>query len=177
MPDRKSKLKERQRREWIVGPARRARLYADEDIPVAIVAMLRHGGTNVLSTAEAGNRGKDDKSQVAYAAKIQRILVTRNLKHFLNDQLVPLRTTHGIIGLDVPDRDADAALGATAIITETIVPYAELYEHMKIRISTAGGVFRFIDRGGSARRVTLSLDELLDGRYPTDDYDGPPWHA
>ncbi len=130
--------------------------------------MLSVGGANVLTTDEAGNCGKDDRFQIAFAARVRRVLVTRNAKHFLDDRLVPLRATHGVIALEMNDRSEDSYLGVTATITELIVPYAELYEHMKIRVSSAGGSFRFVDRTGAVRTVNLSIDDLLQWRYPTE---------
>jgi predicted nuclease of predicted toxin-antitoxin system len=177
MPDRKSKLKERRRREWLETPCRRIRLYADEDLPSRAIAMLRAGVANVLTTAEAGNRGKDDTSQAAFAARVGRVIVTRNGKHFLDDRRVPLQSTSGVIALDFSDRSEDSALAATAIVTELFVPYAELFDRMKIRVSSGGAHFRFIDPTGAVKCVYFDLGQLFDGRYPADDYDGPPGHA
>ena len=133
--------------------------------------MLRSGGASVLTTQEAGNCGKDDGFQIAFAARTGRAIVTRNRKHFLNDRLIPPETTPGVLAIDVIGRSEIAELGATAIITEFIVPYGELYEHMNIRVSTAGCSFRFIGRVGGRRTVSLSVDDLADGCYPTEDED------
>jgi predicted nuclease of predicted toxin-antitoxin system len=169
MPDKRSREKERRRREWLQAPSRRMRLYSDEDIPSSMVEMLRAGGAKVLTTRRAGNAGKDDRFQVAFAAREGLVLVTHNRKHYLNDRLVPFHITRGVIALDVGNRSETSDLTVQAIITECFVPYAELYENMKIRLSSTGGTFRFIGRTGEVRTVTLSLDDLVEGCYPTED--------
>ncbi len=168
MPDKRNRTKARRYRRWIPNPSRRLRLYTDEDIPTHAVRMLRAGGANVLTTSEAGNCGKDDSSQVAFAARSGRALITRNAKHLLDERRVPPETTPGVIALEVSNQSEDSNLATTAIVTELIVPFAELYEAMNIRVSTAGCSFRFVGRSGARRTVSLSLDDLLRGRYPTD---------
>jgi predicted nuclease of predicted toxin-antitoxin system len=171
MPDKRSRLKARHRREWLQTPSRRLRLYSDEDLPSRAIEMLRLGGAKVLTTNEAGNRGKDDRFQIAFAARTRRVLVTRNAKHFLDDRVLSVRATYGVIALELNDRSEKSYLSVTAIVAELIAPYAELYERMKIRVSSAGASFRFVDRTGAARTVNLSIDDLLDWRYPTEDED------
>lgn len=124
---------------------------------------------NVITTGEAGNRGKDDRFQMAYAARERRVLITCNRKHFLDERRVPPESTSGVIALDINKRSEDAMLAATAIIVEFIVPYAELYENMNMRISSSGGTFTFVDQTGARRTVPLTVDDLIDGRYPTEE--------
>jgi hypothetical protein len=131
--------------------------------------MLRAGGANILTTQEAGNCGKDDGFQVAFAARTRRVMVTRNRRHFLNNRLVPPETTPGVLAIDVVGRSEDAELAATAIITGFIVPYGELFERMNMRVSASRCSFHFIGRTGRRRTVSLSLDDLVNGRYPTED--------
>jgi predicted nuclease of predicted toxin-antitoxin system len=168
VPDKRNRLKMTRQRDCLPSPARRLRLYTDEDIPSRAVAMLRAGGANVLTTAEAGNNGKDDTAQVAFAARKGRVLITRNAKHLLDERIVPPESTPGVIALDVSDHHEDSYLATTAMITEFLVPYAEHYEAMNIRVSTAGCRFRFVTSAGARETVSLSLDELFEGRHPTD---------
>ena len=72
--------------------------------------MLRSGGASVLTTQEAGNCGKDDGFQIAFAARTGRAIVTRNRKHFLNDRLIPPETTPGVLAIDVIGRSEIAEL-------------------------------------------------------------------
>lgn len=167
MPDKRSRRKQIDRRRWLDNP-RRMRLYADEDMAPWAVEVLRAGGTNVLTTHEAGNAGKDNRFQMAFAARKRRVLITRNVKHFLDDRLLPLRATRGVIALDVNVNSAESYLSALAITTEFVVPWSEPYEDMKIRISSAGGTLRYVDRTGATQTVSFSVDELFEGRYPTD---------
>ena len=59
------------------------RFYFDEDVMVsAVVAALRTAGIDVLTVREAGMRGRDDLSQLAFAVEQQRTTVTSNIPDF-----------------------------------------------------------------------------------------------
>ena len=167
MPDKRSRRKQLRRTKWLDNP-RRIRLYADEDIDADAVQQLRDVGVNVITTAEASNRGKDDRAQAAFARQQKRVLLTRNAKHFMDDRLIPLRSSYGVIALDAVPADTDGYLTALTILYEFLVPWAELYEGMKIKISPGGISFRYIDWRGALVNDRLTLDDLLAGRYPAD---------
>ncbi len=67
-----------------------ARFYTDEDVPYGVVECLRRLGHDVLTCEEAGrgNQGIDDRVVLADAARMRRIMVTRNRDDFqrLHDQ-------------------------------------------------------------------------------------------
>jgi hypothetical protein len=167
MPDKRGRQKQVMQRDWLGPSSRRLRLYSDEDISARMVDWLKSVGVNVLSTIEAGNSGKDDSWQATYAARKRRVLLTHNDKHFSDERRLPMNATLGVIALDVDRHDSYAYLVACTIVSELLVPWAEIYERMKIRVTSSGASFRFIERG-TLRSVPLTLEQLLDGRYPTD---------
>lgn len=59
-----------------------AALYLDEDVDVLIATLIRVWGFDVLTTVAAGNLGKRDREQLAYAQETGRTLVTHNRADF-----------------------------------------------------------------------------------------------
>ncbi len=56
------------------------RFYFDEDVMVsAIIVALRTAGIDIVTVREAGMRGRDDPSQLTFAAEQQRTVVTSNI--------------------------------------------------------------------------------------------------
>ena len=63
-------------------PSRPAALYCDEDVSVALAAMLRARGFRVTTTRDAGHLGRTDEQQLRVAADADRILVTHDRADF-----------------------------------------------------------------------------------------------
>jgi len=61
-------------------------LYIDEDLSDRIAVALRSKGFNAISAHEVNMRGKTDKEQLDYAIKHNCVILTRNIKHFVNLQ-------------------------------------------------------------------------------------------
>lgn len=59
------------------------KLYLDENIPEAVGLALSLRGYDVLTTVEAGNKGKDDLFQLEFASSQGRLLFTFNVKDFV----------------------------------------------------------------------------------------------
>jgi predicted nuclease of predicted toxin-antitoxin system len=59
------------------------RLYLDEDLSPQIARRLREAGLDAVSAIEAGNVQLSDREQLRYAAAEGRVLVTRNVRHFV----------------------------------------------------------------------------------------------
>ncbi len=59
-----------------------ARFFTDEDIYAAVAPALRKAGLNAVSTPEAGRQGESDESQLTWAARERRVLLTFNVAHF-----------------------------------------------------------------------------------------------
>lgn len=62
------------------------KLYIDEDLTDRLAIALRSRGFDAISVHEVNMRGKADKEQLEYAAKHGRVILTRNVKHFVNLQ-------------------------------------------------------------------------------------------
>lgn len=62
-----------------------ARLYADENFPLPVVAELRRFGHDVLTLHETGQAGQamPDEAVLAFACADQRAVLTLNRKHFI----------------------------------------------------------------------------------------------
>ena len=59
------------------------KLYLDEDIKPVVADMLRNRGLGCLSTREAGNLGRSDSEQLAFAVHQNRAILTFNIVEFL----------------------------------------------------------------------------------------------
>ncbi len=76
------------------------RLYTDEDVYGSVAGKLREGGLDSVSTPEANRLGESDASQLEWAAKQGRVLLTFNVAHFtrLHDDWIARSRNHaGII--------------------------------------------------------------------------------
>lgn len=59
------------------------KVYLDENLSPNIARVLRQKGVDATSAHEVGNVQLDDRSQLAYAARNGRAIVTANVVHFL----------------------------------------------------------------------------------------------
>lgn len=76
------------------------KLYLDEDITDTLARVLRAKGYDVTSSHEVGMNGQADETQLEYASKQQRAMLTFNIAHFtkLAEQWKQERKEHwGII--------------------------------------------------------------------------------
>lgn len=62
------------------------KLYIDEDLTDRLAVALRSRGYDVISAHEVTMRGKTDKAQLEFATRNNRVLLTRNIKHFITLQ-------------------------------------------------------------------------------------------
>lgn len=62
-----------------------ARLYANENFPLPVVAELRRLGHDVTTSFETGNAGQavPDADVLAFAVAERRVLLTLNRRHFI----------------------------------------------------------------------------------------------
>lgn len=56
--------------------------YLDEDVSALVAELLRARGFSVTTTREAGQGGRSDQEQLAYAARLQKTFVTHNRADF-----------------------------------------------------------------------------------------------
>jgi 2,3-bisphosphoglycerate-independent phosphoglycerate mutase len=107
-----------------------ARLYTDEHFPRESVLALRALGHDVLTVQEAGkaNQGIPDEEVLAFAASIQRAVVTLNRYDFI--KLHTKQTDHA--GIVVCTENQDFAMLATRI--DEAISYAEALTGQLIRV-------------------------------------------
>lgn len=75
-------------------------LYTDEDVSVLIATLLRSRGYEAITTQAAGNTGRSDPEQLAFAAARQMTVLTHNRDDYLalfNEYLSTGKTHSGII--------------------------------------------------------------------------------
>ncbi|MCU0546367.1 MAG: DUF5615 family PIN-like protein [Oscillatoriaceae cyanobacterium Prado104] len=89
-----------------------ARLYADENFPLAIVELLRTFGHDILTVQEAGNGGLGipDEDVLAFAISDNRAVLTHNWDDFR--RLHRLQPDHNIV---ICKEDLNAERQATRI--------------------------------------------------------------
>jgi uncharacterized protein with PIN domain len=61
-------------------------LYIDEDLTDRLAVALRSRGYDAISAHEVNMQGKTDKEQLEFATKNNRVILTRNIKHFVTLQ-------------------------------------------------------------------------------------------
>lgn len=59
------------------------KLYIDEDLTDRLAIALRSRGYDAISAHEVDMRGGTDKEQLEYASKRNRVILTRNIRHFI----------------------------------------------------------------------------------------------
>ena len=59
------------------------KLYIDEDMTDRLAVALRSRGYDVISVHEVNMRGRTDKEQLEFATQNNRVILTRNIKHFV----------------------------------------------------------------------------------------------
>ena len=62
------------------------KLYIDEDLSDRIAVALRSRGFDAISAHEIHMQGKSDREQLEYSIKQKRVILTRNVKHFVKLQ-------------------------------------------------------------------------------------------
>ena len=72
---------------------KQTRFLADESVEVAVAVLLRRQGFNVGHTSEAGMRGHPDENSFPYAAREDRVLLTRDTDFLDNHAFLVRRST------------------------------------------------------------------------------------
>lgn len=143
---------------------RKAKLYADEDIEEEVVELLRARGVAIESARELGHRGKPDEFHAGLAFRERRLLLTKNAKHVLSDSKLPLTRTWGVVALDGDLGDQERYGRALLHVLRLIVPYGQICERSKIRVSAARISVRFVDAAGrlTTERFRIGPDGTLE---------------
>ena len=69
-------------------------------MPIGLVGVLGGIGIDAVHAEQEGNRNREDSFHWAEAARLKRILVSCNSKHFWNDRMCPLKDSPGVIVVD-----------------------------------------------------------------------------
>lgn len=59
-----------------------ASLYLDEDVDVLVAQLVTSHGFDAITSRDAGQLGRNDEEQLAYAVEHKRAFVTHNRTHF-----------------------------------------------------------------------------------------------
>jgi hypothetical protein len=136
---------------------KRAKLYADEDIEDEVVDWLRDQKINIKSARELGHRRKPDSFHAAFAFKEKRFIISKNAKHYFDDRKFPPHRMHGVIVVQ-GDMGNTEEYFRSVWWTLAIVPYGELYEGMKIRLSPTEVTMRFTNAEGKRQTFRVKFN-------------------
>ena len=101
------------------------KVYLDEDLSPAIAELLRQYGMDATSAQEVGNVQLDDRTQLTYAAREGRAIVTANVVDFveLAHEAVASNTEHAGIILVPSSFRRDEFQAIADGIVEALKPY------------------------------------------------------
>ena|SRR5258708_6858967 len=101
------------------------RVYLDEDVDVLLAPLLIAHGVDCLTTLAAGNRGRTDEEQLAFACQESRVIITHNRTDF-EDLAVAWWTLHrDHAGILAAVRRADAY-----DLARHVLPILQLYDQV-----------------------------------------------
>ena len=98
-----------------------ASIYTDEDVSKLVATLLRARGFDVTTTSEQGMLTQSDSKQLAYAASIERCLLTHNRVDFERlhlEYMTAGRSHSGIIV--IPQKNAYEIAQRVAILLNTL---------------------------------------------------------
>ena len=98
-------------------------LYLDEDVDVLVAGLVRARGFGAMTTQEAGQIGKTDTEQLAFAASRQKTLLTHNRVHFeaLARQYFEENKTHSGLIIAVRRKPQDLSYRLLALLNSFTV--------------------------------------------------------
>lgn len=82
-----------------VTPSARPGVYADENVSRRLTDALRARGFDVLTAREAGTLGQDDVAQLAFAAAMDRVLLTFDRRDFRRTHAAFLQSSQHHAGI------------------------------------------------------------------------------
>lgn len=125
--------------------AGKIKLYADENIRIGIVLVLRRFGVNVKHASEVGILNRDDRTHFQFAKKTKRWLLTTD-RHFLDNNIFPFEQIKGIVV--VPDTGDDLTAGyIIAWLKKELVPSGRNIDNCKVEFKKDSVVFHFRREG------------------------------
>lgn len=113
------------------------KVYLDEDLSPSIAELLRHRGLDATSAQEVGNTQLDDRSQLEYATREGRAIVTANVVDFIQlaREAVATNTEHGGIVLVPSSFRGDEFQVIADAIFDALKPYREGLEGVVLYIT------------------------------------------
>lgn len=107
------------------------RLFLDEDVDVLLADLLRARGFDAQTTQQAGQRTRDDASQLAYAASQDRTLLTHNRVDFeaLAQEYLAAGQSHA--GIVIAVRRPPYELAKRILIVLNAVTADEMQDQMR----------------------------------------------
>jgi Domain of unknown function (DUF5615) len=132
----------------ILNQSKRIKLYADEDIEEGAVEAIReYRQVNIKSAREAGNVGKDDSFQVAFAKREKRFLLTKNAKDFWPEREVPFNSTYGIIIVEGSEEAIDSYVTALQNVLDIVVPFEDSFIGSKVWVTPTRVTVKRVEGG------------------------------
>jgi hypothetical protein len=106
-------------------------LYLDEDVDVLVGDLIRARGFGALTTREAGQLGRDDASQLAYAISQQKTFLTHNRADFeaLAQTYFATGQTHA--GIIIAVRHDPYELVRRLLVILNQVTADEMHDHLR----------------------------------------------
>ena len=142
---------------------KQTRFLADESVEVAVAVLLRRQRFNVGHTSEAGMRGHPDENSFPYAAREDRVLLTRDTD-FLDNHAFPPYLNPGLIVLPSPSTAARNSLPAISDwVARTIGRSRDLWRRAKIVFSGDGSYVVHTFEWDEGRIVTTRYRWRTDG--------------
>lgn len=134
----------------------RIKLYADENVDMALIKYLRSAHMVKITTAvEMGFHRRDDKFHFQQAKKQGRFLLTCD-KDFLNHSKFPFNQMVGVVILNVPP--AFPGLGwMSVLLEEHIVPSGKEIHGTKIVLRAGICEIYSVDESGKVQKQVLAL--------------------
>lgn len=101
------------------------KVYLDEDLSPSIAGLLRRRGMDATSAQDIGNTQLNDRTQLEYATREGRAIVTANVIDFIQlaHNAVATNTRHAGIVLVPPSFRRDEFQAIAKAIVEALEPY------------------------------------------------------
>lgn len=98
-----------------------AKVYVDEDVDVLVATLLLAQGLDATTTRKQGMLGKLDSEQLAYAASVERCLLTHNRVDFERLHLQYIADDRQHLGIIVaPKKSAYEIVQRVSILLDTL---------------------------------------------------------
>lgn len=152
--------------EMLPGPHKKLKIYADANIPAAVIDELRTAGVPIASAVEIGRSTHPDENIYQQAKRRCKVLLTMD-RDFWDDRKYPLQKGPGIIFVGIPPDQLGKAIDGLARFYALFAKYYPLdwWESTKARITEYGFVIKCYTWQGRISEDEFRLAD--DGKLPT----------